>query len=203
LRLSGKNGFCYAFGAASYTIVTSPVHSGRFAAAFQVDSAPPESSAESGQARCVQQRVLADEAYYGAWYLVPSVQTNTGNWNLFHFQGGTPGDRLHDLWDVSLVNDTSGNLKLAVLDFLTSSGKSAAMPIPIDSWFHLEFYLRRAADATGEVIVYQDNVEAIHFANVITDDSPWAQWYVGNLATALMPSESIIFVDDVEISNTP
>jgi len=196
-------GFCYtaAGPGGSFEMVRSPVHSGAFAAAFSVDS-----SIDTGtQARCVRQGVLPSAAYYGAWYFVPSVQTNNGNWNLLHFQGGTgPGEQLHNLWDVSLVNDQSGNLKLSVLNLLgkTGVGTNAAPPIPIGSWFHIQMYLRRASDATGEVTVYQDGVVAYHLVDLLTDDTPWGQWYVGNLATAIVPPQSTIYVDDVEISDT-
>ena len=199
------NGFCYtnstqsSASGAAYQMVTSPVHSGRFAAAFTVDSNL------HGQARCVRQGVLPSAAYYSAWYFIPSIQTNNANWNLLHFQGGTdPQDRLHNLWDVSLVNDQSGNLELNVLNLVGKggAGANAAPPVPIGSWFRIQMYLRRAADATGEVTVYQDGVVAYHLVNLMTDDSNWGQWYVGNLATGLSPNESTIFVDDVEISDT-
>ena len=56
------------------------------------------------------------------------------------------------------------------------------------------------ADATGEVIVYQDGVEAFHLTDIVTDDTNWGEWYVGNLATNLVPAGSTVYVDDVEIS---
>jgi hypothetical protein len=63
-------------------------------------------------------------------------------------------------------------------------------------------FLKRASDATGEVQVYQDGVSVLHQIGIITDDSAWAQWYVGNLATNLTPPESTIYVDDVSISGS-
>src|ERR1039458_9041167 len=65
-------GFCYQRGAASYTLVTSPVHSGTFAAAFTVSS---DTSASGTQARCARQGTLPERAYYGAWYYVPPVRS--------------------------------------------------------------------------------------------------------------------------------
>jgi hypothetical protein len=198
------NGFCYGFGGGAYDIVQSPVHSGRFAAAFSVDTSQPRGS----QARCVREGSLPHEAYYGAWYFIPSLQSNTGNWNLFHFQGGAgPGPLLHGLWDVSLVNDANGNLSLTMLDFLASVdiGPNAAPPVPIGAWFHLQFFLRRAADSSGEVTVYQDGVIAYHLVNVVTDDSSFQQWYVGNLVNgnSLTSAKYTIDVDDVEIGEMP
>jgi len=197
-------GFCYTRGG-SYEIVQSPVHSGRFAAAYAVDS----SLQNGAQARCFREGALPSEAYYGAWYFIPLLQMNTDNWNLFHFAGGAgPGPGLHGLWDVSLVNAPGGNLRLKVFDFFTSAsldGTGAAPPpVPIGSWFHIQFFMRRAADATGEITLYQDGAVLYHAVDIVTDDTPFGQWYVGNLASedALTPSNSIVYVDDVEISET-
>jgi hypothetical protein len=192
-------GFCYAEAQASYTTVTSPVHSGHYAAAFRITT----SDTTGHQTRCVRQGALPAAAYYGAWYFVPARATNTALWNLLHFQGGeAPGQ--HGLWDVSLENGTNGDLELVVFDFLNSKTRrpAKATPIPIGAWFHIELYLKRAADATGQVTLYQDGQLLIDVANLITDDSNWGQWYVGNLSTGLTPRDSTLYVDDVTIRST-
>ena len=111
------------------------------------------------QARCFREGALPRDAVYGAWFYVPSLADNTGNWNLMHFQGGAP-DALHGLWDVSLDNADDGSLFLYIFDFSGHRDRrapaDAAPPVPIASWFHVEFRLRRAPDATGEVALYQD-----------------------------------------------
>jgi hypothetical protein len=190
-------GFCYAEDNASYTTVTSPVHSGRFAAAFSVVAG----DSNGHQTRCVRQGVLPTAAYYGAWYFIPTSSTNTALWNLVHFQGGDPSAGAHGLWDVSLVNGTTGDLELVVYDFLNGATRrpSRSVPVPIGAWFHIELYLVRATDATGEVALYQDDQQLFDVKNVRTDDSSWAQWYVGNLATGLSPRDSTLYVDDVSI----
>jgi len=189
-------GFCYAEPLASYEIVTSPVHSGRFAAAFGVKAGDPNGH----QARCVRQGILPTAAYYGAWYFVPARATNSALWNLVHFQGGD-ASRQHGLWDISLVNGANGALEVVVYDFLNDVTRRPTnpTPIPIGSWFHLELFLKRAADATGEVALYQDGQLLLDVANVITDDTSWGQWYVGNLASALRPAEFTLYIDDVTV----
>ena len=192
-------GFCYAAPAASYETVTEPVHSGRYAAAFEITSR----NADAYQARCVRQGMLPTAAYYGAWYFVPAPATNTSNWNLLHFQGGDPSMQ-HGLWDVSLVNGDNGALEVSVFDFLSGRTRRAATPkpIPIGAWFHLEFYLERAADTSGEIALYQDGELLIEARGLRTDDSRWGQWYVGNLAYGLTPAASTLYVDDVAIRAT-
>ena len=193
-------GFCYSDPDSSSRIVTSPVHSGMFAAAFEMNPSP---SGGKRQTRCVREGVLPLEAYYGAWYYVPSGLAGSHDWNLFHFQGGQPRTLLHGLWDVSM-NDSAGN-GYAVFIYNTVQdahyGQVDPKPIPTDRWFQLEFYLKRAADATGEVALYQDGEEVVRRTGIITDETPFGEWYVGNYAGALENTGSIVtvYVDDVTV----
>jgi Polysaccharide lyase len=191
-------GFCLADTHASYRLVTSPVHTGQFAAAFDLDT-----SASGYQARCVRQGALPSAAYYGAWYYVPAAATNPANWNLLHFQGGSPSGQ-HNLWDVSLKAASNGDLQLTVFDSLNNTTRSASSPmaIPIGVWFHLEFYVKRAADTTGEIALYQDGQMLLDVTGIATDDSDYGQWYVGDLAAGLTPPNFTLYVDDVTIGPT-
>jgi hypothetical protein len=201
-----EGGYCYARHDAAFEIVSSPVHTGKFAAAFTVTgNATTGSTNERSQARCVRQGVMPKSAYYGAWYWVPAQQTSDGNWNLFHFLGGVSEADSHSLWDISLSNNADGALELSVYDFLNATHPplSGVPPIPIASWFHIEILIKRSAQPTGEVTVYQDEVVALHLTNVITDDTDWGQWYVGNYARKLVPELSTVYVDDVTIREEP
>jgi hypothetical protein len=194
------HGFCYADPGASFSIVASPTHSGKSAAAFRVTG-----DAQGGhQARCVRQGRLPTAAYYSAWYFVPSRAVNTGNWNIFHFDSPDSSGQ-HPLWDVSIFSAPNGDLSLYVLDFLGGGthGKDETPLIPIGEWFQVEVFLRRAADATGAFALYQNRQRILQLSGVITDDTDWGQWYVGNLADKLMPADSTIYVDDVAIRETP
>jgi hypothetical protein len=191
-------GFCYATGSASYKLVTSPVHSGHYAAAFSVDIV----DGGAAQVRCVQEGVFPTAAYYSVWYYVPALVENTGVWNLVHFQGGDAGQALHGLWDVSLINSSDGGLTTTLYKFPLpeAGGIAIAGPaIPIGQWFHVEIYFKRANNNTGDLSMYQDGVLAVSHPGVETDDTHWGQWYVGNLATALLPPVSTVYVDDVSI----
>jgi len=192
-------GFCTT--PSRYRTVTSPVHSGKYAAAYTVVA---EDGSEYQQSRCVRQGILPDEAYYGAWYYIPSIPTSYGLWNLFHFQGtDTPIGEPRSLWDVSLTTTSDGKLETFVLKFMwdgTGDHTIQGPPVPIGSWFHLEFYLKRAKDTTGEVALYQDGVRIADFPNVVTDNTTYGQWFAGNLATSMNPPEYTLYVDDVTIS---
>ena len=196
-------GFCYAFGAASYKIVDSPVHSGHYAAAFTVIA----ESDKGTNSRCFRQGALPQEAYYGAWYYIPTLATNSDNWNLFHFQGTVPDGGGTQGWDLSLVNNNNGGLRLSVRGYLanvTVPDMSSAPAIPIGTWFHVVMYLKLAADTTGEVSVYQDGVRILPATNLATDtdNTIFDEWYVGNLADDLNPAQYTLYVDDVSVEPT-
>jgi hypothetical protein len=197
---SDVHGYCYADASTSgssadaqYRLTSSPTHSGRLAATFRIDA-----SGAGQQSRCVRQGILPNEAYYGAWFFIPAPVTSASNWNLMHFRGGDDG---HGLWDVSIDRAPSGALSLFVYDFLreTKRVRTGNLLVPIGSWFHLVFFLRRAATDTGEVALYQDGQRVLQVVNIATDDSSWGQWYCGNLARALTPPDATIYVDDVTI----
>jgi hypothetical protein len=151
----------------------------------------------------VRQGALPPNAYYGAWFFLPQSATSNAVWNLVHFQGGSPAGQ-HGLWDVSLVNGADGQLEAVVYDFLGGNVYRAASPVavPINAWFHLEFHLKRATDASGEVALYQNGERLLERTGLRTDDSDWGQWYVGNFANALTPSDFTLYVDDVTIRAT-
>lgn len=193
-------GFCYSFPPVVARIVSNPVHSGEFAAEFSIVTGTDAGS--QPQARCVREGVLPTEAYYGAWFYVRQRATNDGLWNLIHFQGGAAdGSGLHNLVDVSLTNDKDGQLVLLLLN-LIGGGVGESPPIPIGEWFHVVVYLKRAKDKTGTVALYLGENRVVELTDVVTDDSDWGQWYVGNLASSLQPPESTVYVDDVTIRST-
>jgi hypothetical protein len=199
---SWPEGLCYSTGSASFELAEAPVHSGRFSAAFHVLAVP---DAGSVQARCYRQGVLPKAARYGAWYYLPAAATNTGVWNLFHFQGGPDFDSLTGLWDVSVVNGDAGALQLVVWGFGLSAvpAVTGVPPLPIETWFHLEFVLVRAADATGKVELFLDGVQGLSASAIVTDvsNSAVGQFYVGNYATAMAPPNSTVYVDDITITS--
>jgi len=198
-------GFCYARHGASLEVVESPSRApGKFAAAFTVTG--DATTANRSQARCVIQGVMPKSAYYSAWYFIPALATSDGNWNLFHFLGGTSEADSHPLWDVSLANRADGSLELSVYDFLYRTHHPIAAdldPIPIGRWFQLQIKIVRSAQANGEVLVLQDSEVAVHLMDLITDDTAWGQWYVGNLAKTLVPVLSTVYVDDIAIREEP
>ena len=200
-------GFCYVSGqgAAQYRIVTSPVHSGKYAAKFTVVAIKPDTNS-----RCVREGILPEQAYYSAWYYIPQVatvpttpdQTKNGLWNLFHFQVGEPGAEFYGIWDISLINDDHGGMGLVLYQFKGPAHHLDS--IPIGAWFHLELFLKLASDNTGEVELFLNDAPIYQQAGFVTNPygSRFGQWYVGNLADTITPTDSTLYVDDVSVGPT-
>jgi hypothetical protein len=191
-------GYCYVDGDAQFEIVAAPAHSGRTAAAFSVNSADG-----AAHTRCVREGTFPPDAYYGAWFYLGSAAETPGLWNLMFFQGYADGE-FASLWDVSIGNANGANALFlfdhARGDVLMGEGAPA---VPIGSWFHVEFRLRRAADDTGVAELYQDGVLLYETPPLATDATEWGQWYIGNLARGRTPPESTVYVDDVSIRAAP
>lgn len=197
-------GFCYSYEGAAYRLVTSPVRTGPFAAAFDLDM---DTDNFQHQARCVRKGTLPEAAVYSAWFYIPSGSSDPENWNLVHFQGGEPEQRgpLPGTWDVTVGQSSTGELALYVADLraMVRHTQRVPVPLPTDRWFNLEFYLKRSADATGEVALFQDGEELIRVTDVRTDGNTLTEWYVGNYALSLKPSKSTLYVDDVSVRPQP
>jgi hypothetical protein len=205
-----EEGFCdfmrvsgYCYGDEPHVLVTEPHHQGRFAAEFKVVGG------QLNQTRCVRQGALPESAYYGAWYFIPEALKEVKSaWNLWHFQGLDDPDDVQDLWDVTLARGAQpGDWELVVYDPLSpppnNTYRSAdRRPVPIGRWFHIELFLKRAADASGEIRLYQDRVLLLEHTGLRSDASKYTQWYVGNWAENATPPDSSLYVDDMSISAT-
>lgn len=193
-------GHCYARGNASYTLVTSPVRSATFAAAFTVTS-----NNTGTQARCGREGNLPKSAYYGAWFYVSPARIEKGNWELVKFEGRSTdtSETPHGLWGVELSQASDGQHRLSVYDFLHGRLLSTSgPPIPIESWFHVVVYLSRASDETGQLTLIQDGSTVLELTALETDDSQWGLWWVGNYGPNLSPAQTTVYVDDVTIDAT-
>ena len=122
-------GYCYAAPRASYEAVTTPVHSGKFAAAFSVIA---DGALDGFQTRCVRQGKLPSAAYYSAFFFIPSAPTAASNWNLMHFRGGlADGSPLHGLWDVSLARQADGTFQVVAPLIPVNSLSSPSLKAPL------------------------------------------------------------------------
>lgn len=191
-----KQGFCYTNGDARFAAVSSPAHDGVGAAEFFVNATTGEAAA-----RCVRQGLFPPDAVYGAWFYVSTAAERTDNWNLMYFNGRPPGGDLIGFWDVS-IHVVDGRNVLVVFDQRRGMRlvPEGGPDVPIGSWFHVEFRLRRSAEENGLIELRQDGMPIFTLDGIVTDTSEWAQWYIGNLVAGRTPPDSTLYVDDVSIT---
>ena len=128
------------------------------------------------------------QAYYSAWFYVPSTIT-VGAWlSLTHFSGSETGDgkNLAAIWDVNLYPLPGGGVAAQLYDYTPPGSnlrQTTPVPFPLDAWVQLEVYLSKATGPTGEVTVWQDGVQILQRLNVATVSNDWVQWDAGALRT--------------------
>jgi len=144
------------------------------------------------------------EAYYSAWFYIPSSFT-VGSWlSLHHFRGSSNGDptNLTGIWDVNLYPLPGGQLAAQLGDFINNFNLQQLVPVPVprDAWVHFEVLFRKASDFTGRVAVWQDGALILDRAGVVTARSPLVVWEAGVGSDNLAPVPAAVYIDDAAIS---
>lgn len=147
------------------------------------------------------------QAYYGAWFYIPASLQVRSFMSLLHFGYHQAADDPNTtaIWDFDLQPDANG----ALVPRLYQTGAASpvvpqpAVPVPPATWVHFELLFKKAADATGQIVAWQDGVQIMDVANVVTAPTGWIQWDVGGGALdVITPTPVSIYVDDVTISST-
>jgi hypothetical protein len=144
------------------------------------------------------------EAYYSAWFYKPTSYLVRSWLSLTHFRSSQSGDgnNLVAIWDVNLYSRPDGSLIAHLFDYTKGTNVEQAnpIPVPVGRWFQFEVLLRKAADATGHVAVWQDGVLILDDPNVPTAPTDWVQWDAGGSSGDIVPSPATIYIDDAAIS---
>lgn len=197
-----RGGYHWSAGGGSIDISTSPepVRSGRHSLRSVVTSvATGQSSA--GAARSDG---LPTEAYYSAWYFFPVPITTTGYWLFFKFRALDPSDGTTklDVWDLDVITDNSGPMRLSLYQHGTPSNQFPApnTSIPIGRWFQVEAFLRAARDNSGRLTIWFDGEQVFEQTDSSTMPSSLVEWDVGGVTEAIVPDPATMFIDDACVS---
>jgi hypothetical protein len=201
---SDGHGGVYTDGKAPDPVATQDqAHHGRYAGVvtFSPASATPTFS------YFFREQPIPAQAYYGAWFFLPAGLDVRSFVSLLHFgYHQTAGDpSTTAIWDVDLQPDTNGSLVPRLYETGAASpvAPQPAVPVSPATWVHFELLFKKAADATGQIVAWQDGVQVMNVANVVTAPTDWIQWDVGGGSLdAITPSPLSIYVDDVTISSS-
>ncbi|HEY4185177.1 MAG TPA: heparin lyase I family protein [Polyangia bacterium] len=149
------------------------------------------------------------EAFYSAWFYIPSASTVRGYLSLIHLRSSPTNDGMNvvAMWDFNIIPDPGvpGALTSQLYNFATQVNFGQLTPstpvvVPTDRWIHFEFLLVKATDATGRISIWQDDVNIIDAQNIITAETDWVQWDVGAASNNMDPVPAAIYMDDAAIS---
>jgi hypothetical protein len=191
-------------------VSTEAAHSGNFAMKMTVDLG-------IGDAGCRQFRheesLTGETFYYGAWFYLPAYVAAVDYWNVFQFKSETA--TLNDpFWILDLMPRSDGALHLrlrwkgAVVGPFsgdtttgTKNYDQTKLTVPVGRWFHIEAYLKQAADFSGRLTIWQDGVQLYDMVDVKTKYAGGDErWSVNNYSNGLLPTLATLYVDDATVA---
>jgi hypothetical protein len=144
------------------------------------------------------------QAFYSAWYYIPSSVMVGTYLSLSHFRVShtNDGNDLAPAFDLNLI-PINGVLRAQLYDYVmgTNTQELIPMPVQLSTWVHFEIMFLKAADKTGHITVWQDGVQIIDdpppLTTAVTD---WVQWDAGGASNDILPTPAVIYMDDAAIS---
>jgi hypothetical protein len=178
-------------------------HNGGYSAALSINAGSDGTQESAGLSRAGG---LPTEAYYSAWYYLPSGVSVGTFWVTFKFRMRTNADdpnTADELFDMDLGTMPSGEMTLRLYDHRTGADRplDVADPIvPVERWFQLEAFYRAANDNTGRLTFWLDGQQVIDMAGAPTSPTSWVEWDVCSVGENLTPSMATLYIDDCAIS---
>ena len=154
-------------------------------------------------------------AYYSAWYYIPVKMVSADFNNIFAYKSIDSAGTSDPFFSIYLSIRSNGNMYLTLGWWcgLTVEGphqgesgcrtyQQTLKDVPVARWFHVETYLRQSAAFTGQIIVWQDDVEIFNQNNVKTRYASSANdWLICNYGDHVVPSPFTMYFDDAAVSS--
>jgi len=178
-------------------LITDPVRSGRHAVRSGIAPAPTGTISAAMAAASAQPA----DAYYSAWFYVPAPIDSVLYWVFFKLGAAAAGDPTTgvDLWDFDLSPTAPGELAIRMYRHDMNSGPTAARPVPIARWFHVEAHFRASTGDDGEIQLWQDD-ELLFEVHGPTAPTTSAIWTIGGAAEELTSPAATVFFDDAAVA---
>ncbi len=207
-------------------VATDHARRGKYAARLTIQTASDGSQANTGLTRS---GFLPVEAYYSAWYYLPSAVNVSMFWVIFKFRMRSVADdssTATELFDLNLANTTGGGMTLRLYDHRSGDIPLdvAAPEVPVGTWFQVEAYYRNPGTGSGGTDGSVSDGAAVNDGSAMSNggrltfwldgrqivdvtDRPmaptsWVAWDVVSVAVNLSPSTAALYVDDCAISRT-
>ncbi len=164
---------------------------------------------------------LPKAAYYSTWMFFPRTYNpnkyspwdpgDGGWWNVFQFKAHDNDDVSQPVWTLNVYhNDVSQKMQFYLYSVVNKpSGiyQTAAIPLPVGRWVHVEAYYRVNAGRGGEIVIWQDGKEILRGTQIrtaISKTKEYPIWGIGNYTDHIAgphgEGRSTIYFDDCIIS---
>ena len=192
----------------SYQIVTGNVISGNYAVGLTIDTS--QLGGSQSAAAYLAYYNNPDQGYYSAWLYIPEEVKPLTWWNIWQWKSTYNGnsDQSLPMWILDLTaSSTDPNeliLKLVYRpdsDSLKQVYSSPSAVITKGEWVHISTYYKKSMDSDGTVGVWLNGEEVFYIENahtVLKDNTLY--WLINNYTSAIQPSPSTIYFDDIIIS---
>jgi hypothetical protein len=190
-------------------MVTPHAHTGKYSVALTIDTeAPSDTGAHAAYLFFWDHPLTPDDSYYySAWYYIPSNVKPSGWWNIWQWLSKKVAGSDEDAMPIFSMSVDQGNqgLKLRLTQWPSLASKTVykqdIMSVPVNKWFQIEGFYKRAQDTSGQVVIWLDGVEIFNVIGVQTAlGSNEVSWGVNNYAEQIQPNPCTIYVDDIFIS---
>jgi hypothetical protein len=197
---SDQNGYLWIDSGGSLDFVGTPTRSGQHSARATVTT----SSVDQPSSALLARKSLPTEAFYSAWFYIPSAVVPTEYWLIFKFRSrsnATVSTTDVDLWDLDLMSDGTSGMRARLYHHGDGDMQAlASTSVPISRWFQVEAFFRAASNDTGQLTVWLDGVLLFNVTGRATVPSSYVEWAIGGATGALSPSSATIFTDDAAIT---
>ncbi len=138
--------------------------------------------------------------YYSVWFDFPQVYHPAEWWNVLQFKSQSATDNV-PTWVLNVGNRPDGSMYFYLWDGLTNTSYSPLhhVDLPLNSWFQVKVFFRRATDKTGRITVWQGSDLLFDVDQVQTAIADNTHFGVGNYTDDITPSDPVIYADDAVI----
>jgi hypothetical protein len=151
--------------------------------------------------------LVADRAFYSAWYYLPKAYDTASYWTVQQFESKTSdGDGVSAGLDLRMRTLPGGEVVLYVFhhepEYLQSPLSDPPPYVPVGRWFQIESEFVARTDATGSLRVWLDGDLAYAIEGRPTVKSETVHFTCSSVALDFGSTPVELFVDDVAISGT-
>jgi Polysaccharide lyase len=183
-------------GTGSVEASTDVARSGSYSLKMSIEGA----SGETQAARILRWHDTPEAGYYSVWFDFPRIYHPAAWWNVLQFKSQSETDNV-PTWVLNVGNRPDGSMYFYLWDGLTNTSYSPLhrVDLPVDSWFQVKVFFRRAIDKTGRITVWQGSVLLFDVDQVQTAIADNTHFGIGNYTDDITPPNPVIYADDAVI----